>query len=166
MAVVRVSHEHWFKYAEEGTVALARGRTWCQEYNCYFCSVFSLSLSTSLLSSHKADALSRWIMQLCIFGSKVCQLLFVHKSASRLLSQEHREGSIQTDAKKSKAAWVGRGAHAQPSVTTEITVWALPFLRFTLLSEVLQGQNNNRKRIIKNNPNGDYCFRMWETVFL
>lgn len=81
-------------------------------------------LSTSLLPSRKADALSRWIMQLCIFGSKVCQLLFVHKSASRLLSQEHREGSIQTDAKKSKSVWVGHGAHKQPSVTTGVTVQA------------------------------------------
>lgn len=71
-------------------------------------------------------------MQLCIFGSKVCQLVFVRKSASRHTLGVPGMGLIQTYGKKSKQIWVGLhlygvqlGAYSVPTLTTVFTVSSL-----------------------------------------
>lgn len=130
--------------------------------------MYFYSLSTSLLSSHKADAVSRWIMQLCIFGSKVCQLLFVHKSASKLLSQDHG---------KDQYRWMLKGASQSGGQWCPCTALCdyrshgLGTDSFWGLSSYLgcwKGRIKTKEIIIKNNPNGDFtvsgCGKWYLTI--
>lgn len=103
--------------------------------------IFSVSFNQPFVIQQKQGIIYRRIMQLCTFGSKVCQLLFVSKSASRHPSQKQGMGSVQTYVKKSKSVCVGAiCGYVQLcvcSVPTVTLVCDLLLLWFTVLTGLL-----------------------------